>query len=181
MKDGANVIFSTASRKNSGGSTSEGSDEWTTPRPLFDALHQEFTFGLDAAATPDNALCPLYLTESMDALTVDWTHGMHGAAVYCNPPYSQIDQFVTRAVEQAQNFNLTVVLLIPARPERKVWRTHIWRTAHEIRFISGRLSYGRIGKPATTAPVGSAVIVYRGRQPCWATHCFCIDREGNPI
>ena len=37
------------------------SDEWATPRWLFDHFHAEFLFTLDAAAKPWNAKCPRFL------------------------------------------------------------------------------------------------------------------------
>ena len=50
-----------APRINQSWYTSE-TDEWATPRWVFDALHREFRFTLDPCATPGNAKCPLYFT-----------------------------------------------------------------------------------------------------------------------
>ena len=51
---------------------SSASNEWQTPRWLFDQLNAEFAFDTDLAATAANALCPRYYTAEMDALKQDW-------------------------------------------------------------------------------------------------------------
>ena len=33
--------------------------DWATPQALFDSVDKEFNFTLDAAASPQNAKCPL--------------------------------------------------------------------------------------------------------------------------
>lgn len=50
---------------------SEKSD-WETPQELFDKLHEEFHFTLDAAASDHNHKLPRYYTESTDGLSQDW-------------------------------------------------------------------------------------------------------------
>ncbi|GAG69098.1 unnamed protein product, partial [marine sediment metagenome] len=65
---------------------STGTTEWETPQDFFDKLHREFCFGLDVAASPENAKCPFYYTEQIDGLKQDW---VCGEAVWCNPPYGR--------------------------------------------------------------------------------------------
>lgn len=54
-------------------------DTWTTPRSIFDPLHKEFEFQLDAAALSSSALCPLWYGPDhqdplkRDALTASWS------------------------------------------------------------------------------------------------------------
>lgn len=50
---------------------SEKSD-WETPQDLFDKLHEEFHFTLDAAASDHNHKLPRYYTEKTDGLSQDW-------------------------------------------------------------------------------------------------------------
>lgn len=50
---------------------SEKSD-WETPQELFDKLHEEFHFTLDAAASDRNHKLPRYYTEQTDGLKQDW-------------------------------------------------------------------------------------------------------------
>ena len=190
MKPGANIIFSTAARAGSGGVETAARDDYQTPPDLFAALDAEFYFDLDAAADAENALGssyggPRYIDAAMDALQTSWGGDRWWPAkirsVFCNPPYSLIDPFVRRAVEQARAHDLTVVLLVPARTGRAIWRTHVWGVAHEIRFISGRLRFGLPDKATASATFDSAVVVYRGRQRLGRTECLWIDRQGQEI
>ena len=50
----------------------EEKDEWRTDPVLFQLCNLEFNFNLDAAATPENALCDYYFTEDDNALTQEW-------------------------------------------------------------------------------------------------------------
>ena len=43
-----------------------------TPPELFAALDAVHHFSLDAAATDENAKCPLYFTKREDALSKNW-------------------------------------------------------------------------------------------------------------
>ena len=51
---------------------SRGSDEWSTPKDLFDSLNEEFHFDLDAASTDENALCERHFTRENDGLLQSW-------------------------------------------------------------------------------------------------------------
>jgi site-specific DNA-methyltransferase (adenine-specific) len=78
------------------GMRSSKSDEWTTPKWLFDELDAEFHFTLDAASTHGNALCERHFTKEDDALSKSWD----GEIVWLNPPYGRaIGDFVRKASE----------------------------------------------------------------------------------
>lgn len=47
-------------------------NDWETPQELFDKLHEEFHFTLDAAASDHNHKLPRYYTEQTDGLKQDW-------------------------------------------------------------------------------------------------------------
>ncbi len=133
------------------------SHEWRTPPELFQVLDAEFAMRLDAAATNENALCPVYLTEDEDGLVQEWA-GF--GSVFCNPPYgTQIGRWVQKAYEESRK-GATVVMLIPARTETRYWHDFVMRAA-EIRFIRGRLRFSGI---KVNAPFPSAVVVFR---PGW--------------
>lgn len=66
------------------GMRSSLSDEWTTPRDLFEELDAEFHFDLDAASTDENALCERHYTKEDDGLSLKWDGN-----VWCNPPYGR--------------------------------------------------------------------------------------------
>lgn len=152
---------------------SSASNEWATPQWLFDQLHAEFAFDLDAAATAANAKCPRFYTEQDDALKQDW--GKDATTVWCNPPYGKLGPlFIQRGYEQTQLYPyLTTVFLIPARPDTKWW--HGYCALGEVRFLKGRLKFvtaqGPIRQPTESvltgkhapnnaAPFPSAIVVF---------------------
>jgi len=69
------------------------SDEWSTPRNLFEALNQRFHFTLDLCATPENANCKRFITKAAGGLKQKWT-----GRVFMNPPYGrEIGKWVKKA------------------------------------------------------------------------------------
>lgn len=126
--------------------------DWRTPRWLFDRLHAEFAFTLDAAADKDNALCSDYYTVADDALRQPWT-----GSVFVNPPYGRdIGRWVEKA-QQGTAEGAHVVMLVPARTDTQFFHRGIWPYSHEIRFIEGRLKFD---DGATPAPFPSMVVVF---------------------
>lgn len=140
-------------------------DNWQTPPELWELLNQEFGFVLDAAANEANALCPQYLTLEQDALVEPWitTDTLTRGAVWCNPPYSRLGEFVARGRAQAERYGITVVMLIPAYTDPKYWWDHVLE-ADEIRFLKGRVQFLEYGKKRTSARFPSVVVVWRGRE-----------------
>ncbi|WP_156276197.1 phage N-6-adenine-methyltransferase [Neomoorella glycerini] len=134
---------------------SSASDEWETPQWLFDQLNKEFRFVLDVCATPENAKCPYYYTKEQDALNCSWVWAKN---CWMNPPYGrQIGQWVRKAYEEAKA-GATVVCLLPARTDTAWW--HDYCMKGEIRFIRGRLKFGR---SKNSAPFPSAIVIFRPR------------------
>ncbi len=134
---------------------SSDKEDWGTPQPLFDRLHREFAFDLDAAASAANAKCARYFTREIDALRQDW---WPYETVYLNPPYgSAIAAFVRKAYEEAQR-GCTVVCLLPSRTDTRWFLTCM--KAREIRFIRGRL---RFEGASNSAPFPSMIVVFGPR------------------
>lgn len=130
--------------------------DWTTPQYVFDWLNKLFNFDLDAAADSENALCRRFFTEEDDALKQEWV----AKTVYCNPPYTRFlqDKFILKGFEQWKKQNCeTVVFLIPARVDKKVWYEVIGPCAKKIWFIKGRL---RFGNSKDSAPFPSAIVIF---------------------
>jgi phage N-6-adenine-methyltransferase len=131
---------------------SSGTDNWATPQWLFDLLDAEFDFAVDVCAVAQNAKCARYFSPEDDGLNQDW-QGM----CWCNPPYGrQIGLFIEKAWRSSL-LGATVVCLVPARTDTTYWHRFI-TLAHEIRFIKGRLKFG---KAQNSAPFPSAIIVFR--------------------
>ncbi len=148
---------------------SKKSDNWATPRDLFERLHLEFDFDLDAAADASNALAKEWLGPgsdvASDALRQPWTSWGH-KRIFCNPPYSRVGEFVAMAAQAAAD-GATVVMLLPARTDTRWWHAHVWEEANarprprvETRFLKGRLKFG---DSTNSAPFPSVVVVFRPR------------------
>lgn len=84
------------------GMKSSTTNEWTTPRDLFDELDAEFKFDLDVASTNENALCDRHYTDKDDGLASEWT-----GSVWCNPPYGrEIGKWMKKAAESNRGGSL---------------------------------------------------------------------------
>lgn len=138
---------------------SSGKMDWRTPKDFFRELDQEFHFGLDAAASLENAKCERYFTQEMDGLSMPW--GGYGT-VFCNPPYGrEIGKWVQKAYSEYVRGGVTIVMLIPARTDTSYFHDYIYGKA-EIRFIRGRLKFeGENGVAMNPAPFPSMVVIFR--------------------
>ncbi|HAB17921.1 MAG TPA: adenine methyltransferase [Verrucomicrobiales bacterium] len=131
-------------------------DEWPTPRWLFDTLHAEFGFTLDPCATPQNAKCRKFFTRFEDGLRQDWS----GETVFMNPPYGRvIGRWIQKAYETSHSGS-TVVCLLPARTDARWWHDHVMKG--EIRLLRGRLTFEGGRYPA---PFPSAIVIFRPVRP----------------
>lgn len=76
-----------------------------------------------------------------------------------NPPYGdEIGVWLKKAYEESLN-GATIVCLIPSRTDTKYWYNYCMM-ANEIRFIKGRLKFG---KSKNTAPFPSALVIFNGK------------------
>lgn len=138
--------------------TEESSDEWETPQAFFDLLNKEFHFTLDAAASDENHKCDKYYTINTNGLIHSWK----GETVWINPPYGrQYPNWVKKAYQESEDNEVKSVLLIPARPDSRIWHDYIFPRAYEIRFIRGRLQFSNYNN---SAKYPSAVIVFWNRE-----------------
>jgi phage N-6-adenine-methyltransferase len=96
-------------------------DERETPDSLFAPLHERYRFTLDAAASDENAKLPRYNTRERPG-----SYSWRGERVWCNPPYSNISQWVLKAFEREAEL---VYMLVPNWTDRVWWQTYIepWR------------------------------------------------------
>lgn len=147
------------------GMYSSASDEWATPRPLFDKLNKAHHFDLDPAATPENALCKRFYTKEMDGLSLPWD-----GSVFVNPPYSAIKKWVFKARDSV---NAQTVMLLPARTDTVWFHDGIVGTAAGLLLIRGRLKFGG---GTNSAPFPSMLVFYR----CvpWAVVPGCVVNLG---
>ena len=140
---------------------SSDKSDWETPKYLFDALHAEFNFTVDLAASFENRKVPKYFSVEQDAFRLRWT-----GTGWLNPPYSDgIDKWLAKAKKSAVEEGATVVVLVPARTDTKAWFDHA--RLGEVRFIKGRLKF--VGAP-TSAPFPSALVIFRPGLPRSTTY-----------
>ena len=125
------------------------SNHWGTPKELYDSLNEEFSF--------DYEVCKAHST--INDLITEW-----GSSNFLNPPYSAIESFAKKAVEE-QKKGRTTVMLIPARTSTKYFHKYILPNA-EIRFIEGRLKFVGLDESNkdSKGPAGFASIlcIFRG-------------------
>lgn len=149
------------------GFVDKGRNDWETPFWLFDRLHEEFSFDIDAAAQPHNAKLPRFWSPEEDGLRQPWG----GLRVFVNPPYSagrKAHWIAKAATEVGFGGCPLVVALIPADTETFWWHDVLMPSAAEIRFIRGRVSFLLNGKkvPNSRPVFNSAIVVFRaGARP----------------
>ena len=107
---------------------SRESDDWSTPEYVYDYLNKYYKFDFDP--------CPLRST--FDGLIIDW-----GKSNFVNPPYSNIKDFVDKAIAQNKK-GKTVVMLIPARTDTLNF-LKLYEHGCNFEFIVGRLAFSDRG------------------------------------
>jgi len=134
-------------------------DEWETPDWLFQALHAEFRFTIDAAASRTNHKLPRYWTARDDALQQSWA----GERIWLNPPYSrgQIERWLAKVRKEvdAPSPAQLVVALLPADTSTQYFHRSIAQ-ADEVRFLEGRVRF--VGAPGAPK-FGSLIAIWQGR------------------
>lgn len=102
------------------------SDDWETPKKLYNELNKEFNFDFDP--------CPLHV--DFNGLHCNW-----GKRNFINPPYSQKlkESFIIKAYLESLEGNLCVMLL-PVSTSTKIFHDYIYNKA-EIRFLKGRVKF----------------------------------------
>jgi DNA N-6-adenine-methyltransferase (Dam) len=134
---------------------------WRTPEMLLSRLYRVFgRFDLEPCSPmADRRRAPVkarvrYTMED-DGLVLPWF-----GTVFVNPPYGcELPSWVAKAarevaLEQAQ----VVLVLMPARADRRYWHTYIVGRA-SIFFLRGRLRFDEEGTPA---PFPSALVMWGG-------------------
>ena len=108
-------------------------DNYATPPELYNELNKEFNFDFDP--------CPYNEGDIInDGLKIDW-----GKSNFVNPPYSQKlkEQFIIKGIEEMKKGNVSV-FLIPVSTSTKLFHDYIKPNANEIRFLKGRVKFGKI-------------------------------------
>lgn len=139
--------------------------DWETPNDLWERLHAEFHFNVDAAASEANAKgsLPYYGPGQLypggrclgnDAFEADIGEGV---TAWCNPPYGRGLNRWCGTFGRWNAAGATVVALLPANTDTE-WFSIVWAGAAEIRFMEGRIPF--VGTTSSNTG-GSMLAVYR--------------------
>ena len=135
---------------------SSQSQEWGTPKSLYDLLNKEFRFDLDVCASESNHKNPFYLTKEDNSLSdgIEWN-----GKCWMNPPYGKgIIDWVEKAW-RASTLGATVVCLLPVRTDTKWWHEYVMES-NEIRLLNRRISFDGPIKNKSTMPV--CIVIFNG-------------------
>ena len=128
---------------------SKETDDWATPRYLYEQLNTEFHFDMDP--------CPL--KSEFDGLAIDWN-----GSIFVNPPYSKVESFLVKAHEELRGGRAhTIVFLVFANTDTKWFHKYIYNKA-ELRFIEGRVKFFSPGKKQNGAMRPSMLAIFRRGQ-----------------
>ena len=135
---------------------SSKSNEWATPKKLFEYLDSQFKFTLDPCSTHENAKCNKHYTIEDDGLTKSWKDD----AVFINPPYGGMTRaWIEKSIQEVRlGGALVIVMLIVSSTDRSYWHDLIDKEANEIWFLRGRIKFNEV---KSTAPFASAIIIFR--------------------
>ncbi len=148
-------------------SANDDVDDRATHPMHFDPLNERLgPFTLDVAAAHHNAKCDLYYTRHDDGLAQSWAD----ERVWCNPPYSNIAPWVSKAWDEYQS-TLGIVMLLPAnRPEQGWWQQMVEpfrdRAGSPLRveFLPGRMRFIKHGAtdvgPNERPPFGCCLLIW---------------------
>lgn len=117
------------------------SQDWRTPKAIFDTLNEEFKFADDPC--PNHSL--------IDGMKREWR-----SPAFVNPPFKTIAGWISKGYEEHLK-GKTVVFLLPARTDTRWWHEYCMK-ASDIRFIKGRLTYEGAKH---NAPFPSCVVVFK--------------------
>lgn len=87
---------------------SKESDEYGTPRWIYDYVDKIFNFDMDVCASKKNHKHENYITIKQDALNPKTPWGIRN---WCNPPYSNILPWYERAIKEADMHGAMTVFL----------------------------------------------------------------------
>jgi len=116
-----------------------------TPKYLYETLNSEFNFDFDPC--PENP--------NFNGLEVEWK-----GSIFCNPPYGkQIRNWLEKALKEIEIGNCkNAVLLLPAYTDVKWFHEIVLEKAYEIRFIKGRIKFG---KHKDSAPFANMLVIFK--------------------
>ena len=134
-------------------------DEFWTPKSLYESLCNKYQIypRLDVAANEGNSRCEFFLS---NALHEEWFKPEYAdLPVWCNPPHSKTDEFITRAESQHIRHGITIMMIVPANTlGNKVWHKFI-EGKREYHAIEGRPKFLKHGVPSKFPSRNAYVVI----------------------
>ena len=101
-------------------------DSVQTPVELYEKLNEIYSFDFDP--------CPL-VRPLWDGLKIDW-----GQTNFVNPPFSQINKWLSKVVQEFEKGRRSVVL-VTLRPNCRYWNKFVWPFATDIQFFNDSVKF----------------------------------------
>jgi phage N-6-adenine-methyltransferase len=131
-------------------------DNWATPKDLWQQANGFHDFQLDAAASLTNHLCDEWFgLDHPDESRRDGLSGQWVGRTWVNPPYGR---GIYDWVKKAALHDDLVVMLLPSRTDTKWFHEFVYLHA-DLQFIKGRLKFGT---SITAAPFPSILVTFNG-------------------
>lgn len=131
------------------------SDEWYTPKYIFDALGVRFD--LDAAAPDDRTHCCVPADEFITPSTISVGKVWRGF-VWCNPPFGGRNSIAWWLAKMAAHGN--GIVLTPDRTSAPWWQQAV-KQADAILFVAGKIQFIRPdGSPGVSPSNGTTLFAY---------------------
>lgn len=96
-------------------------------------------FDIDLAADADNKVAEAFYSEADDALA-DYNTWATAGWAWCNPPYSNVAPWVSKAVSESTQQHAHVAMLLPASVGSNWWHSYVHDIAY-VTFLSPRLTF----------------------------------------
>ena len=147
--------------------------EWRTPVELWTKLNAEFLFDIDVAASEHNTLCSMCLTKAENALQYEWFSGRGARSAFCNPGFSEGEEWIRWAHRQTELVPGTVAVVIGLASIGSEWFKFASQNAAEIRLLNPRVQFAP-ARPdiikKSSNPNETAAYIFRGRRPSGPAH-----------
>lgn len=133
------------------------SDEWYTPRYIFDSLGERFDMDVSAPANgPRHVPCDAWLSKEHDALSREWR-----GFVWMNPPFGH----QRTKMEWLQKFfsHGNGIALMPDRTSAPWWQFYAYE-ADAILFVAGKIKFERPDGSVGESPGTGTCLLAKGKR-----------------
>lgn len=144
------------------------SDDYRTPKWLYDVLNTTYHFDLDAACTRASCLAPngFFFDEGLDALKSGTPSWADYNRIFVNPPYSKkagpLEEWVRIMWWTAMFYHKLVVAVLPATPNTQWFHNYVRPSGH-VFYPRGRIAFDTPdGQPTKSARHDTMIVVWSG-------------------